>query len=814
MKYITNTYIDNNFKYDLVKSPINMTKEYTDITPTLVQYAKEIALVKIFTDKYTVFMKEPNIAHDTTHLDKYIEYVKEQTNILTYKYISNSFVDDYIMVYDNANVFRNKKNILMFNTGVNFAEAILYYNTIMTHFKSTKYYIINEHDTNIDKKDFDLLIKYYDGEDIIIESANQSHASELFISKYLPKKIDLVLLDIRRLTNKYYENHYILYFAIIVITLSILQKNGTFIFYQHNLSINFMKTITYILAKYFKSIYLYVSKITDKHYFICDGFIGSIDKHDTDLFKKILQELGKIESKDIHVSRFIDYEEKDIVENHITDYYHYLERVAEKQVKLYNKYIKTINELTSDILIEHRENVINRNFYKVTSLCHKYKLVIDNTYAKKYDVIVDSISELFVYSPIEYFGTSIIEQKAQKFVKIVDPNNLIKMNNQKSDITDNLKGMVVFLNANKIGIDSRNPKKWNNITRDLNISQYLIKYINEKYHINISRAFLKMYEMLYTFNPIKSNSNITPSGAKPLTPVDKLEFGLTTLHICEAPGHFINATSHYIKSKYPNINHTWFANSLNPYNKENQKKYGNILSDMYGFIKNYPKNWLWGADNTGDITHTENIQFFKDNYENKIDLITSDCGLETGSRIEYFTQESTMLPTNFAQIFIALIVLKRGGSGIFKFFFPFSRPLTISLIQLLSLFFEQLYISKPNTSSPTNNEIYFIAINKKYDLTEANYTSFKNFLNNFDNETNLFSPEEINDLFISQIEKIVQHFIYNQINQLNTIYQMYDNDVYFLEIKNSRIANAQQSFATKWVFVNNFRGVGENVLGI
>ena len=59
-------------------------------------------------------------------------------------------------------------------------------------------------------------------------------------------------------------------------------------------------------------------------------------------------------------------------------------------------------------------------------------------------------------------------------------------------------------------------------------------------------------------------------------------------------------------------NYDWMANSLNPYNYDTRNKYfsifGNIFSDNYGLIKDNYDKWLWGSDNTGDITKINNIK--------------------------------------------------------------------------------------------------------------------------------------------------------------------------------------------------------------
>lgn len=718
MRYITYNYIPNLFKIN--------DKNVNDVI-----IIQEINQLKFFTTLYHPLVT--NMILDQIESDifnQFKEYIKKN-KILVYHNISNYFLDSYIMIYDNAKIFNNKKNILIFDMDVTIAESILYYNTITSNFGSTTYYI----ESHTSSYDFDILKMNYSGDLIMvnIESSN-------LIENYQDKKIDMIFCNIKDIS----------------IILSILDTGGSFIFYNDILSPSYLKSMLYILAKYFKTIGIYKTKFMNKDYFICETFIGWNAVDDIELLKK---------------STNITYQENDIIENYVKEYYIYNTLQAKKNIK----HLSTIHSLTLDNLILYYNNAIKQDYYNVVNITKQYKLALSESYLKNHSLVIDSISNLFMYKPIQYCG-----------INIFDPNHVIKIGSNIVSL-EKLNNIFIYLNVHKIGIDSRKKAKWEKLTYDTNISNYLIKYIKQTHNIIVSRAFIKMHELLTTF-PIISN-------------VDKI----MTLHICEAPGHFINAVSHFIKSKYPNIQHTWLANSLNPYSKINQKKYGNILSDKYGYIKKYPKKWLWG-DGTGDITLEVNIRYFKTNYANKIDFITSDCGLETNTRIGYFTQEHTMSKTNFSQIFIALLVLQIGGSGIFKFFFPFSKPLTISLIYLLTLFFEQVYISKPNTSSATNNEIYFIAIHKKYDLTEDKFNVLIKFLNNFDNKVYLF--DTFDETFMSQLENITYSYVNNQINELNTIYQLYDNNMY--HEKKDQIIEAQKKFSVNWTFCNKFTNINDN----
>ena len=111
-------------------------------------------------------------------------------------------------------------------------------------------------------------------------------------------------------------------------------------------------------------------------------------------------------------------------------------------------------------------------------------------------------------------------------------------------------------------------------------------------------------------------------------------------------------------------------------------------------------------------------------------------------------------------------------------------------------------IIKPITSSPTNNEIYFVAINKKYNLTEDNYNKLLDILKNFTNTTNLF--EKINDSFIKQIYEASEMFVNAQIKQIDTIYYFYDRQNRLKDDYN-QIKIAKDKFAEKWMYHFKFK---------
>jgi len=178
----------------------------------------------------------------------------------------------------------------------------------------------------------------------------------------------------------------------------------------------------------------------------------------------------------------------------------------------------------------------------------------------------------------------------------------------------------------KFYIDSLNKKKWKEITDIINIRKSIVYYIKNIFKKRISRAFVKMYEILAKCNLINFNNKY-----------------LNSFHICEAPGNFIIALNDFINNynnKYnKNIILNWKANSLNPYNEINKNEFKNIIGDLYNLIKNNKYKWDWFDDNTCNINNLNNLNYIKNKYYNKFELLTSDCGLEAETIDNYLNKE-------------------------------------------------------------------------------------------------------------------------------------------------------------------------------
>lgn len=263
---------------------------------------------------------------------------------------------------------------------------------------------------------------------------------------------------------------------------------------------------------------------------------------------------------------------------------------------------------------------------------------------------------------------------------------------------------------------------------------------------NISNGFTKMYEILDTFKLIpKKDLSVFKS-----------------YHMAEAPGQFILCTRRFIDKRRNNMKHKWYANSLNPYNDENIERFGKgIFSDRYGLMKKDKDRWLFGEDDTGDITKSVNVdhikkEFVKNNFSPH--LITGDAGLANTS--DYILLQKL----DYAQFANGIILSNLGGHLVIKTFTPFvygvpeskdSIDFFVSLLFMVNLSFEKMFLFKPITSSSRSGEFYVIC--KNFTGAPSPIIDFlKSRLDNFIVNVPLFLRNDIPDEFIIQIYEFVR----------------------------------------------------------
>ncbi len=231
------------------------------------------------------------------------------------------------------------------------------------------------------------------------------------------------------------------------------------------------------------------------------------------------------------------------------------------------------------------------------------------------------------------------------------------------------------------------------------VNPYELVYTQKKYNLfpksicflkPLSRSYFKMIEMLDLINFFNTKNK-----------------SLTTAHVCEGPGGFIEAL---------------YSRAL-LYNKEIKMSIAMTLKPQQSNVpgwrrafhflkKNKGIRILYGEDSTGDIMKTQNQQYFIDyvhnelhNSDKKVDIFTADGGFDFSC--DYMRQEEMIFPLLLTSTRIGLEVLKKGGVFILKVF-DFYHKSTLDLLYLLSCHFEKWTLYKPGMSRPCNPEHYFI----------------------------------------------------------------------------------------------------------
>ncbi len=122
-----------------------------------------------------------------------------------------------------------------------------------------------------------------------------------------------------------------------------------------------------------------------------------------------------------------------------------------------------------------------------------------------------------------------------------------------------------------------------------------------------------------------------------------------------------------------------------------------------------------GADETGNILSIENFDHCVNKYGNTMNMITGDGGFDFS--VSFNTQELMTIPLMYAQICYAISMQKKGGNFILKIFDSFHSA-TVDMLFLLSSFYRDVYICKPQTSRMGNSEKYVVCKNFIHDNTD------------------------------------------------------------------------------------------------
>jgi hypothetical protein len=475
-------------------------------------------------------------------------------------------------------------------------------------------------------------------------------------------------------------------------------------------------------------------------YYIEDIMIPELDTimQNTEIQFKVMLLCSKIESI------FIEFFE--MVNNYI-----------ENSIKIDDKG----NPYVSELVIQHKTYT---NLSKLLTFLEYNKLPYNKhalaIFQDKQDELINSFYNL--YNPVNSYlihyndpiSKKIIKNALNNF-KLCKPYNLEEIDNNFKRIDIAYKVQVNILDSINLTVDTL-PKSVKYASEDL--TRGLSKFISNRYsaklpHHIISNTFIKLWECMTIFNLVSKF---------------KKDNTFRVFHICEAPGQMILSCKYFVDQKRKNItDYQWIANSLNPFNYENKIKYGKPLGDDYGLIRENPQKWLWGADNTGDITRVKNIKWFKE-YINrkfiakdanpKLDLIVGDGGLGTGN--------DTLLlqKLDLAQVIMVLACSSIDGACVIKHFTPYitNHPETldatsffVSFLYMYYVSFDEVSLFKPYSSNPDSGEFYVIGKGFK-GIEDSVLERLYKILDNFKVNDALISKDMLPETFLMQVSGFIE----------------------------------------------------------
>ncbi|MEQ2192695.1 hypothetical protein XENOCAPTIV_015584, partial [Xenoophorus captivus] len=326
--------------------------------------------------------------------------------------------------------------------------------------------------------------------------------------------------------------------------------------------------------------------------------------------------------------------------------------------------------------------------------------------------------------------------------RIPDPNVALK---HPTEEHRHLQELKASLNAVKNQLSDKNIQVWHQHTNSTNRAGKVIAAVRSAANAEIcTQAWCKFYEILGTFN---------------LLPEEALRNGeLNSVHLCEAPGAFITALNHYMKTNESTryCDWGWVAITLNPYHEANGGS-TTIADDR--LIANTLPWWFFGSDNTGNIMlqkHLLDLQGFVSNMH-RVDLVTADGSFDCQENPD--EQEALVASLHYCEVTAALLLLAPSGSFVLKMFTLYEHS-SVCLLYLLNCCFHAVSVFKPATSKAGNSEVYVVCLN--YESKEAMRPLLSKLIRNYgpnlaDREA-LFPSSVIPETFLKQHDELCSYF--------------------------------------------------------
>jgi 23S rRNA U2552 (ribose-2'-O)-methylase RlmE/FtsJ len=263
--------------------------------------------------------------------------------------------------------------------------------------------------------------------------------------------------------------------------------------------------------------------------------------------------------------------------------------------------------------------------------------------------------------------------------------------------------------------------QWDSAKKIINPYEFIHSHIyNQKQAVAktrpISRSYFKFIEI-----------------SQMLSILDKfISKPITSFHLAEGPGGFIEAISHLRKRN----DDQYYGMTLL---SENNNVPGWKKSQH--FIGKHPNvTIVEGEGKDGDLLNPVNLKYCANKFGNSMEIITGDGGFDYS--IDFNKQELLSTKLIFSQMCYALVLQKKGGNFILKMFDIFFH-VSCQMIYVLNCFYEKVYIVKPNTSRFANSERYIVAKHFKFSNTQHYVERFTDLIKQMQHKTFLIEFPKI-----------------------------------------------------------------------
>jgi hypothetical protein len=736
-------YTNINYTYPTPEHPYNTNIKVETTTKLLdiniYPLKEKFILVKHMANNYTV---PPSFLYKIPFST--IKY----DNIVNFLFNDISGFSIYKICYK---IITNDKNkCLIISNNYNIFASIYYLYTYVLYLKSkiTIYYIS-------DKSSIELQ-SYCKKNDIKCDKLDIQNTSllDIIIIDYLPAIEPLLLF--RNIFQLCAINNLIIY------ALKKLNKNGTLIIVS-TLFTNIINYQYYYYLSYFfkkvkinRSILNNTGSFNNPIYITCHNYKGNIDLQPLLMLEDTILKYNPNRHRDIKIS---DKEEIQLLQTnginvpetlindgtymHITNFMDVDPKLYKKfkvfQQKNLNTCIYNVTQLQIQIQENKLDYIIEQTRLEAILIAKKYKLplkewvyissdIYNNQIANEFEKLVINQNFLITHTnKINIAKHTKISIRKYKYIKQIINRTIFSYNYVDQYDKDKFQSIELWFN-NRF-------KKLNTYLhqRDISINGH-----------KVSRGWTKMYEML---SDIKLLEKCTKDNK------------INIFHTCEAPGNFINAISHYIKTHMPDIEHIWKAQSL----KEG-------LHDHYGFMEKTNELWDYGLDNSGDIVN--NFSYYYDKYIN-CDMYISDCG-------QHWTNEKTKL--GLIQLIYALLLPRVGGGFVIKIQnCAYLDKIEISLVYIITNKYKHIHICRSNMNF-WSSEIYIVGYDKQ-EITETEKETILNCINMSDYPVEKIKSKfvisycDIINKYISQAIRFRTYFLFLSENKkiFNTNKKQYEN---------------------------------------